>query len=104
MGHSAGLEPVDDNSVSAAQLRTNAAQPAHLLDLPVSQASGRQQNSAPSKQDQGTFSQKKRGICVGHNSALEKVVDMWDLLPPEVQTEILNLGDESLDREKRRAS
>ena len=104
LGLAVGLEPVDSNSTSAAETRTNEAQPTYLLDLPASQDSSKQQNSAQSKQPQGTFSQKKRGICVGNNSALEKVVEVWDILPPEIQTEILRIIDRSLNCEKRCAS
>jgi hypothetical protein len=56
------------------------------------------QNSAPSKQTQGTFSQKKRGIYVGKNSELEKVVEVWDKLPAVVQAKIISfIEDESLE-------
>ena len=101
MAPAVGLEPVDSNSTSASQTRMNEAQPTHLLDLPESQESGQQQNSAQSKQDHGTFSQKKHGICVGKNSEVEKVVAAWDELAPDVHAEILRLIDESfLQRER----
>lgn len=41
---------------------------------------------------------------MGKNLALETVVEAWDLLPPEVQTEILKLVDKWLGQEKRCAS
>ena len=104
MAPAVGLEPTASESTSAAQSRTTAAEPAHLLDLSDARNCFEQQNSAEPKQPQGTSSQKKRGICVGKNSAVEKVVEVWDRLPPEVQTKILKLIDESSGRAQRATS